>query len=166
MKRFSMFQDIFSSATGDSDKHDAVVGHMIQQISPVASPVSTRRSSAQSSIPIPEPVPVAAAPSAQSETDEEETLWFETARNGVGWGQTVVLSYVALGIVGGFIFWWQNNFADSVVDSMFMTVSAITGSSLSAISLQKSSIGALIVINILAFISSPTWSDLIFVIIW
>jgi hypothetical protein len=161
-----MFQDIFSSAKGDSDKHDAVVGHMIQQISPGVSPVSTRRSSAQSSIPIPEPVPVAAAPSAQSETDEEETLWFETARNGVGWGQTVVLTYVALGIVGGFIFWWQNNFVDSVVDSIFMTVSAITGSSLSTSLLQKSSIGALIVINILAFISSPTWSDLIFVIIW
>jgi hypothetical protein len=163
-----MFQDIFSSATGGSDKHDAVVGHMLQQTSPGVSPVTSRRSSAQSSIPIPEPVPVAAAPSAQSEADEEkeDTLWFETARNGVSWGQTVVLAYVALGVVGGFIFWWQNNFVDSVVDSMFMTVSAITGSSLSTILLQKSSIGALIVINILAFISSPTWSDLIFVIIW
>jgi hypothetical protein len=117
-------------------------------------------------ISMPESNAVAAVPSTHSEAEEGGSLWFEEARNGVSWGQTVVLSYVALGIVGGFIFWWQNGFADSLVDSIFMTVSAITGSSLSTVLLQKSSIGALITINILAFISSPTWSDLIFVIMW
>jgi hypothetical protein len=32
--------------------------------------------------------------------------------------------------------------------------------------LQNSTFSSLIIINILAFISSPTWSDLMFIIIW
>lgn len=159
-KRGSMFQDIFSTSK-ESVKNDAVVGHMLKQTSPVSSPATSRRGSSQLSLPIQES---AAAP--RQSTEQDESLWFETARNGVGWGPAVVLLYITLGVTGGFIFWWQNNYVDSLVDCMFMTVSAITGSSLSSVLLQKSNIGALVTINILAFISSPTWSDLMFIIMW
>ncbi len=160
-KRFSLFSEIFSSAN-DEDVRASVVGRIVQQTSPVQSPVPSRSGSTQISVPALEPV--RSTSSAEHEAEEEGALWFETARNGVSWGQVVVLSYVALGIAGGFIFWSQNSF--SLVDSIFMTVSAITGSSLSTVLLQDSSFPALIVINILAFISSPTWSDMIFIVIW
>jgi hypothetical protein len=159
-KRFSLFSDIFSSSN-DEDVRASVVGRIVQQASPVQSPVPSRSGSTQISVPALEPV---RSTTSSAEHEEEGALWFETARNGVSWGQVVVLSYVALGIAGGFIFWSKNSF--SLVDSIFMTVSAITGSSLSTVLLQDSSFPSLIVINVLAFISSPTWSDLIFIVIW
>ena len=159
-KRFSLFSDIFSSSN-DEDVRASVVGRIVQQASPVQSPVPSRSGSTQISVPALEPV---RSTTSSAEHEEEGALWFETARNGVSWGQVVVLSYVALGIAGGFIFWSKNSF--SLVDSIFMTVSAITGSSLSRVLLQDSSFPSLIVINVLAFISSPTWSDLMFIVIW
>lgn len=162
-KRFSLFSEIFSSSSFDEDVRASVVGRIVQQTSPAQSPVPSRSGSTQISVPALEPVRSTTS-SAEHEAEEEGALWFETARNGVSWGQIVVLTYVALGIAAGFIFWSQNSF--SLIDSIFMTVSAITGSSLSTVLLQDSSFPSLIVINVLAFISSPTWSDLIFIVIW
>jgi len=159
-KRASMFGEMFASSATVGTEHDPVVEHIMQRTTPVASPVSSRRGSLEVAVPIP------ALQTAAPSEEPEDALWFDTARNGVGWGQTVVLSYIALGLAGAFIFWWQNHYEDSLVDCVFMTVSAITGSSLSTVLLQKSSFGALLTINILALISSPTWSDLIFIIIW
>jgi hypothetical protein len=153
----SLFSEIFSSSN-DEEVRATVVGHILQQTSPVQSPTHSRSGSTQISLPVADPI------HSTDSAEQDDTLWFETARNGVGWGQVVVLFYVALGVAGGFIFWSQNSF--SFVDSIFMTVSAITGSSLSTVLLKDSSFGSLVVINVLAFISSPTWSDLLFIIIW
>jgi hypothetical protein len=157
----SVFSEIFSSSN-DEVVRATVVGHILQQTSPVQSRSHSRSGSAQISVPVTDPIH--STVSAEQESSNGETLWFESARNGVGWGQVVVLFYVALGITGGLIFWSLNSF--SFVDSVFMTVSAITGSSLSTVLLQNSTFSSLIIINILAFVSSPTWSDLMFIIIW